>query len=253
MAINTQTLIHFTNKLENLESILSGDFLPQMSVEDTTFIGRSFKVALPMVCFCDIPLHLVSEHMAAYGKYGIGLSKDWGIRSGLNPVVYLVENSPITESFRNVVDFLLRKGNQASFEKSEESIIPQRNLAFDFINKIKPYSGKNPKTGKDKVFYDECEWRFCPNIFDIHAKTGLIPFFFEEDLAQALPTIKSALKKFPLTYSPNDIRYIFVESEEEIFKVASMIDTLKGMKYEPEVLTKLKTKITVSKYVLEDT
>eukprot|EP01034_Spumella_vulgaris_P011525 gene11525-14663_t len=68
-------------------------FWPRYSLEDFRWQvsgpnSHEFA-AFPMVCFCDIPLSRIDEHVGFYGSYGLGLSREWGIRAGLNPVQYI--------------------------------------------------------------------------------------------------------------------------------------------------------------------
>jgi hypothetical protein len=47
------------------------------------------RSAIPMVCFCDLPIGLIRRHMLTYGGgYGIGLDKSWGLKHGVEPVFY---------------------------------------------------------------------------------------------------------------------------------------------------------------------
>ncbi|MFA6201318.1 MAG: abortive infection system antitoxin AbiGi family protein [Bacteroidales bacterium] len=83
MPVNTNTLIHFTDSINTMRLILMNDFYPRMSLEDYGYIlneNEIGKIALPMICFCDIPLHLISSHMEEYGHFGIGLKKKLGYR-----------------------------------------------------------------------------------------------------------------------------------------------------------------------------
>ena len=52
-------------------------------------------LAIPMVCFFDIPLSQISEHSAKYGKCANGIKKEWAIQQGVTPVLYFHENSLI--------------------------------------------------------------------------------------------------------------------------------------------------------------
>ncbi len=94
--ISSSVLFHFTNCIDHLKSILRDGFYPHYCLE-YTLDPRDLKAAtngmpparaIPMVCFCDLPLSLISKHLKEYGCFGIGLSKSWGTQNGLAPVIY---------------------------------------------------------------------------------------------------------------------------------------------------------------------
>ena len=86
MALSANTLFHFTSSLDILISILTRDFIPRYSLENYNVLmpkinnRKGLEVGIPMVSFCDIPLSKVSQHIDIYGRYGIGLEKNWGLR-----------------------------------------------------------------------------------------------------------------------------------------------------------------------------
>ncbi len=102
-----------------------------------------------MVCFCDIPLSHAKVHMKRYGKYGIGLSKDWGIKNKISPVLYAHNKSEI---FIYIAKLFSQVNN------NEDNIIHLQGI----FSMVKPYKGKLQKNGKEIRFYDEREWRFVP-------------------------------------------------------------------------------------------
>ncbi|MBN1471996.1 MAG: hypothetical protein JW925_09460 [Syntrophaceae bacterium] len=94
MAISTSTLFDFTAKAEHLISILENEFRPRFCLEHRRELNplESFLLndeAIPMVCFCDLPLSTIAPHLEFFGNYGLGLTKEWGIQNGLNPVMYM--------------------------------------------------------------------------------------------------------------------------------------------------------------------
>lgn len=100
----SNTFYHFTTK-ENVIGILKEGFKPQLCWEDLNYIipdkpteeeKEEFQFAIPMVCFCDIPLSQINNHRKIYGDYGIGLSKDWIEQNNISPVLYAHKNSEIT-------------------------------------------------------------------------------------------------------------------------------------------------------------
>ncbi len=68
------------------------------SPPDTTELEK----AIPMVCFCDLPLSQIRKHTKTYGEYALGLSKEWAIKKQINPVLYTYPNSDLSEKLKNL-------------------------------------------------------------------------------------------------------------------------------------------------------
>ncbi|MBW2962136.1 abortive infection system antitoxin AbiGi family protein [Mesonia aestuariivivens] len=84
-------LLQYTEELETIEKILkSKSFKPSYCKENF----GNYEILIPMVSFCNIPLSLVPNFLY-YGDYGIGLSQEWGIKNNIEPVKYLVNNTPL--------------------------------------------------------------------------------------------------------------------------------------------------------------
>jgi hypothetical protein len=45
------------------------------------------------ICFCDIPVTDLEIHMTKYSRFGLSFLKDFLVRKGANPVMYVAENS----------------------------------------------------------------------------------------------------------------------------------------------------------------
>jgi hypothetical protein len=200
--LSSDTLFHFTS-WNNLISILAKGFQPKFSLERFCFQkGKSSEIAVPMVSFCDIPLSQIVFHVKRYGSYGLGLSKEWGIAKGLNPVLYLKENSSLSVNVRaslvtlEFVDPLLRKAKQdlqsidkkinelgkklsgnklkIATKKLHESLMKDVTKmeqavysAMSILQHTKQYEGYSLRKGEKKAkvrFYDEREWRYVPPI-----------------------------------------------------------------------------------------
>jgi hypothetical protein len=126
--VSSDSFMHFTNGgLDILKLILQNGFRVSLCDEVESFIHVDTKEelltshAIPMVCFCDIPPPVTTEHAAFYCKndakpkteiFGIGMKRNWGLRVGLNPVAY---TSPSSYSFdtneheRILFDFLIHE------------------------------------------------------------------------------------------------------------------------------------------------
>jgi len=97
MKPKADNLFHFTKSLDILKLILEHGIQPKYCLEDFEwFKWDTHKyLAYPMSCFCDIPLSRITEHTNFYGNYGIGLSKNWGFKNNLIPVIYSPPNGDI--------------------------------------------------------------------------------------------------------------------------------------------------------------
>lgn len=213
------TLFHFTKSLEILKSILkAGAFFPRYSLEDIEWLGTSVdSVAFPVVCFCDIPLGRIIDHVKFYGQYGIGMKQDWGITSGLNPVTYVSENSHFADILKHcwmASDIAMKAENNPSHMKNARRL----------IGYCKPLSGQMNVQGKDtkKTFYHESEWRFLASHTHISEYLKKDAFSDQTERQDA----NSLSEKYcPLSFSLQDIKYLFVKSEVDIPDLVNFINS----------------------------
>ena len=107
-AINSSSFFHYRRDEEDFKKILRDGFSYRYSFEplgetiataNTTNPGSTNTenaeikgIAMPMVCFCDIPIMRAGKHRDTYGKYCIGVDKDMmkkRMKDSLNPVIYV--------------------------------------------------------------------------------------------------------------------------------------------------------------------
>jgi hypothetical protein len=234
--ISANTLFHFTNSLDNLINILVNEFHPRFCLEDfkLVFARRNppvpdLELAIPMVCFCDLPMSQLQRHLAAYGNYGIGLKKEWGRLKGITPVLYLHHDSRLVSKFGQLIA-QLRDGNlQSQFHKSLSNNI------FDFACFVKPYEGTFSRHGHQEEnyrFYDEREWRYVPDLPDEFYRRGMSkPDFLISERNQAANERLGLIST--ISFEPNDIKYLVVHREEEIVPFITKLKDIKS-RYDDE-------------------
>ncbi|TQQ75601.1 abortive infection system antitoxin AbiGi family protein [Vibrio cholerae] len=202
MKPKSDNLFHFTRSLDVLKLILKNGVYPRYCLEDFGWFGASdFKhVAYPMSCFCDIPLSRISDHTDFYGMYGIGFTKEWGLKNGLNPVIYLTEGGSVCEMVKFYFNLNMPKGQQES-EANEQ--------LFTLLSHVKPINGTMYMGGMpvEKDFYQENEWRYVPKVNDL---------IFEEKFEEERDASNKNIEKHKLEFTPQDIKYIFVKSDSDI-------------------------------------
>jgi hypothetical protein len=246
-SISSNSLFHFTDTPEKLFSVLTHEFLPRFSLQEFDFRkGNPTKAAFPMVCFCDIPLSQIGNHIDTYGYYGIGMNKEWGEKNKLNPILYLRKNSRLSDKTTNLFlnvqheEFLMTP----LLQKSKREIL-------DLFRYIKPYKGdfyRNGRKIKDVTFYNEREWRYIP---ETNNNEPIV--LFEQDFKNELTRTdaNNQLEQYKLKFEPSDIKYIFLKSENEI---GTMIKALKRIKskYDTETIEILTSRITTCEQIVED-
>lgn len=212
---SADTLFHFVDKLEYLLPVIEQfAIVPRYCIEDIDYlqIGMN-KIAYPMLCFCDINLHKMQEHISFYGGYGIAFSKKWGIDKGIQPVQYINPKSILKEDFRKAFQDSLNA-------KTEDSA---QNFLLSQMFYLKAIDGTMERDGESvqKNFTDECEWRFIPDV-----KSVKLPQAITEEEIFSKNTWNGALTvsgECWLKFDADDVKYIILNSEDEFEKVAEVI------------------------------
>lgn len=279
--ISAHTLFHFTYNKNSLLSILKNGLYVRYSLENfESLINDKAEIVFPMTCFCDIPLSHVRRHTNTYGKYAIGLSKSWGMKNQINPIIYTYPNSATTsilnEIFENIENFfdineielekikinksvetLYWKFNdrENEFSKRVESL---NSKLSHFIRYIKPYEGKFYRNGdylENPVrFYDEREWRFTPSrefLFSKEMKDSYKSEYFLDPKKRRALNIKLA-KHIKLTFEPNDVKFIIVERDKEIPDMIKKLDDIFGKTASSNDLKLLGTRLISLEQILEN-
>lgn len=170
--ISSSSLLHFTKRKSALKGILEKGFRFSYCCEDTLATinmneahpeGASFfrpsnnakaHIAIPMICFCDIPITRAKSHSNIYGKYILGINKDMAqtvYGDSLNPVLYRTsDNIKLALSDLSVI----KAGNNIDVSGCHNHLQSINHI----IGSTKPYSG-NFKNKSNHCFYDEREWR----------------------------------------------------------------------------------------------
>jgi hypothetical protein len=242
MPISTNTVFHFTNSFENIVSILENNFRPHFCLEDLTVVmpdrihEADLVFAIPMICFCDIPLSQATPHLKRYGQYGIGLSKRWAIQAGLCPVLYIIQNSPLASKLFSIISKL------STLPRDKVGNSPEMDYFHDFSSYLKPYEGFSPKGDSKKIwrFYDEREWRFVPDLSGYPLRYGIAKDEYIDETKRETAN-RFLWNNFTLSFALNDIEYIIVSQKREIPDmnsiVAKIISKTEGQKSAPIILS----------------
>ena len=217
MRPKSNTLFHFTKSRDILKLVLKNGFWPRYCLEDVGWLGYAEHdfVAYPIVCFCEIPLSRISEHVGFYGSFGLGLTREWAETNGLNPLMYVAGDNHVAKAFRETSrhSFMLPEG-----EGQEGALTTTRYL----IAHAKPAAGNMLVDGGavQKVFYQESEWRYVPKskFFPDHLTRRSFDDIGRLNDASSLTKQHSMLK-----FNPRDVRYIFVRADSDIPDLVNFI------------------------------
>ncbi len=274
--LSANTLFHFTRSKEALLNILKGGLYVRYCLEDYgDLFEDDSEIVLPMTCFCDIPLSQTKNHITNYGKYAIGLSKEWGIKNGVSPVLYAHKNSStsiIIKNLQNEIKEILKSeklnkidfsDENTEFELGEKIRILSEGL-IDFIKYIKPYQSNG------EIFYNEREWRFSPSIekfrdifkskqilmsklFKAHfpPKLSYKPEYFKDPIKRRAINIKLA-PHLKLEFEPSDVKFIIVEKDSEIPEFIKKMANISWKSASQESLKILETRLISMDQIIED-
>ncbi|WP_199119742.1 abortive infection system antitoxin AbiGi family protein [Pedobacter sp. ASV28] len=227
MAISANSLIHYTRKFEFLLGILRnrGFKFSYCSEKLKTRGSKNYTAAIGMVSFCDIPISDYKKHfynkrntgdLGYYGDYGIGLSKKWASEKGLNPVLYIDQNSFVSHSLRKAYESLLNEAGEIIDLDDHTPILYAKNYEGELVR-------GSEVVHKKYRFYDEREWRLVPKTESIAMNPPIVDdkkYRFNKD------GYNQRLENYLLKFELQDISYIIVKETSEIQLVYETLSSI---------------------------
>jgi len=249
MALYPNILFHFTNK-NSLYAILTSSFKVSYAREKILSGTKIKEFAVPMVSFSDLRLSELKDNIGTYGKFGIGLTKDWAIKNGLNPVMYASKDSLFIENFMKAIeDFFKMVIDSTDTSGKYETAY---NNTINTLRYIKNYKGDlirpNGGTKSDYVFANEREWRYVPPISnDISA---FIPID-RIQTSQQKSEFNEKVSHLKLSFKPDDIKYLVVKKDSDI---NALIKYLKQVKngFSTDIIDRLASRILTYEQIEKD-
>lgn len=242
MGLSSNSLIHFTNSKDALMSILNEGFRIKYCSEKIITPKGDLTYAVPMASFCDIPLSKIKDHIKNYGNYGIGLSKEWGQKNGLNPVLYVDKNSSVGGNYCSAFNELFVGQKISSLSSTDLRLL-------DVLRYMKNYEA-NLKTSKiniiDYRFADEKEWRYVPS-----GKAAAV-LVKNEDYQKNKSKFNDKISSLKLEFEPKDIKYVIINSEKEISEFIDFLRRAKGTKFSYDEVERLITRLITVEQITKD-
>ena len=245
-------LFHFTNKAR-LYKILESTFKLSFAREKISGTTITKEFAVPMVSFCDLRLSELKEHITKYGKFGIGLTKEWAIKKGLNPVMYVSGNSLFTNNYLKGIDNLY-----ATWKSTNDPIV-SNSISNSYINLLnsfrymKNYEGmlsRNSKKSRKYRFADEREWRYVPELNN-HINHPDFLSIHKIRTSREKASNNKKLNHLRLSFQPDDIKYLIVKSENEIDPLIKHLQHVKSI-YSQTIVSRLSSRILTYEQINKD-
>ncbi|MEQ4913370.1 MULTISPECIES: abortive infection system antitoxin AbiGi family protein [Proteus] len=212
---NNIMITHFTNEFEKLLSIISSNsFILRYCGE--YFGDKNDKVvsnaAHPMVSFSGYDTNELKTKIITYGGYGISLHKCWALKNGITPVNYIEKNSPVASG----LIALLRSRQLKQLPNNLRLPVIQLKCFTKHVYGYNSYFNLN-----NYDFEYEKEWRYVPTIEQI--KKNLISINFSAYVNRK-NFYNTKIEKYPLKFSREDVRCIYIQNENEKKKIMSIFN-----------------------------
>jgi len=212
MNISSDSIFHLTKNEEIVCSILKEGFRFSYCREFVQLEKSIVCFYTPIVSFCDIPLSQINKHVDKYGKYGIGLSKNWVQRKRLNPVLYMDKKSILFESYLNLYKELIANKSELNWKDLSE---PEKGI-IEILRYTKMVQDDlfrgNYEVLIDYKFSDEKEWRLAAEYSENY------PMILDRvivDVGNRKSEMNQLIRNLRLNFEPEDIKYIIFESEDD--------------------------------------
>lgn len=235
MQLSSDCLYHFTNNVDSVKAILSDKFKGSYCKEVLNYNNELVKLFIPMISFCDIPLKSYSNLGAIYGKFGIGMSKQWAVANKLNPVLYIDKNSLLLETYIKafygslttvgISSQILTKNPNAQGAAIVKNLTNSIEFIVYALFYTKHYDDNLERLeNKNYRFYDEREWRYIP---EFQCAVCELKKTEEEYNAWRQQSVtKPLLEEVILNFTLADVEYIMVETRENAKDLIQFINEL---------------------------
>jgi len=249
MALYPDILFHFTTK-QSLETILSETFKVSYARERIIGGRKKKEFAVPMVSFSDLRLSELKNNIGTYGKFGIGMTKEWAVSKGLNPVMYANKGSLFTENFiSGIEDFFKLVANSNDTTGKYETAY---NNTINTLRYIKNYKGDlirpDKPTKKNYVFANEREWRYVPSLSEnCLAFVPIDKIKTSEQKAE----YNRQVAHIQLSFQPDDIKYLIVEKDSDINPLISHLRQVKN-RFSSDTIDRLASRILTYEQIEND-
>ena len=252
-SLHPNILFHFTNKVA-LFAILRDTFKISYAREKIIGPTNRREFAVPMVSFCDLKISELKKFINDdYGKFGIGLTKEWANRNNLNPVMYISRHCNVTDNLINGIDGIYRHLNSLNSMEEITNLNQDYKNIMDIYRYIKNYDGelkrRNKPLNPNYRFADDREWRYVPDI-NIENIRPFIPISNIKTTEQK-QELNATLSHLNLPFQPEDIKYLIVEKEEDIIELINHLESVKG-RFDIQTRRRLASRILTIEQIQND-
>lgn len=214
ISISSHCLFHYTHTEGNLKSILEKGLMYSCIGEKIP--GTHVMYLANAICFCDIPLSQISEHVSWYGPYAIGFKPQFVKSNGGTPVCYVHSASSFIKPKSKSTDRI------KYFEQFPITPFLKQNYGKQRRYQCRKASFKN--------FYDEKEWRI------VESNRWLVfPFTNLQDKRQIVSDAKIGVKRQYLTFTPEMIDFIILKERTEVVPFLNWLKS-KSLVLNPETV-----------------
>lgn len=240
---SANTLFRFFGKADHLyDAIKRGALIPRYYREDIDYLGINCKsIAYPMICFCDINIHRLQEHLDLYGCYGIAFSKAWGVEHGIQPLQYINPNSILRKDFTSAFNASITLQQPEEFNGGFNNTATHfcANYLLSHMFYMKPLYGTMPRGTETirKNFTDEREWRYIPDL----SKTDL-PQAIPDDYTETYNKFNDSLEDHDccwLRFEYEDVKYIILPEHSDLNNFYKQINNISSYNAKRQLVSKV--------------
>lgn len=214
MGLSSNIVWHQTD-FEGLKAILTEKcFKCSYSLENIHWKSSSIQLAFPMLSFCDIPLSDMDNYLGKYGKYTIGIKREWAEQCGFAPVWYQTKKSS------SLLEIMKHRENLY-----RENWSPADILIWNILSTTKNYQGNLKKYNFTSYrFYDERELRYVPKYEELNG-LNIKPILNKKQYSdfKKKNNDRSTIKELSLQFDLNQVVYILISSINQRNKVRELI------------------------------